>query len=328
MCRRAWHTSADRALREASQHACGDPGLLAGILAIQGMNQADRGRHTEAAQLLTGSSGHGPRGRACPPGSVVAGGAGPVAVARRAGAVGPGGRRAEHGSGAQRAVECVPALASGAACPVPGRGLPLGRGQRGRRTCVRAGLRAGRSLLGGDGRPGAGAPGTARRRPGYRAGLARRCPAPLRSGARPVRVGLRLHRPGPAGNGRPRGHRPGSHLLRPASTSTRCSATCRSSWPGRWCTKPSLATMPKSRWRAARLLASPTPFCRPGSGPCRPVSSTGKAGRKEARRRLRDAAPPARQLRYRRRRRALARRLVRSAIIWHVRKSRVRTLAC
>ena len=29
------HTSADRALREASQHACGDPGLLAGILAIR-----------------------------------------------------------------------------------------------------------------------------------------------------------------------------------------------------------------------------------------------------------------------------------------------------
>jgi DNA-binding SARP family transcriptional activator len=51
------HTSADRALHEASQHACGDPGLLAGILAIQGMNQADRGRHSEAAQLLTRSAG-------------------------------------------------------------------------------------------------------------------------------------------------------------------------------------------------------------------------------------------------------------------------------
>jgi tetratricopeptide (TPR) repeat protein len=51
------HTSADRALREASQHARGDPGLLAGILAIQGMNQADRGRHSEAAELLTESAG-------------------------------------------------------------------------------------------------------------------------------------------------------------------------------------------------------------------------------------------------------------------------------
>jgi DNA-binding SARP family transcriptional activator len=51
------HTSADRALREAAQHACGDPGLLAGILAIRGMNQADRGRHTEAAELLTESAG-------------------------------------------------------------------------------------------------------------------------------------------------------------------------------------------------------------------------------------------------------------------------------
>jgi tetratricopeptide (TPR) repeat protein len=51
------HASADQALREASQHACGDPGLLAGILAIQGMNQADRGRHSEAAELLTRSAG-------------------------------------------------------------------------------------------------------------------------------------------------------------------------------------------------------------------------------------------------------------------------------
>ena len=51
------HTSADRALREATQHASGDPGLLAGILAIRGMNQADRGRHAEAAELLTESAG-------------------------------------------------------------------------------------------------------------------------------------------------------------------------------------------------------------------------------------------------------------------------------
>jgi ATP/maltotriose-dependent transcriptional regulator MalT len=50
------HTSADRALREASEHACDDPGLLTGILAIQGMNQADRGRHFEAAELLTESA--------------------------------------------------------------------------------------------------------------------------------------------------------------------------------------------------------------------------------------------------------------------------------
>ena len=50
------HISADRALREASQHARGDRGLLAGILAIQGMNQADRGKHSEAAALLTESA--------------------------------------------------------------------------------------------------------------------------------------------------------------------------------------------------------------------------------------------------------------------------------
>ena len=37
------HTSADRALLEATQHACGDPGLLAGILAIRGMNRLTAG---------------------------------------------------------------------------------------------------------------------------------------------------------------------------------------------------------------------------------------------------------------------------------------------
>ncbi len=51
------HASADRALAEAMQHASGDPALTAGILAIRGMNQADRGRHTEAAELLTESAG-------------------------------------------------------------------------------------------------------------------------------------------------------------------------------------------------------------------------------------------------------------------------------
>ena len=50
------HASADRALREAGEHAGGDPALLAGILAIRGMNQADRGRHLEAAELLTESA--------------------------------------------------------------------------------------------------------------------------------------------------------------------------------------------------------------------------------------------------------------------------------
>jgi DNA-binding SARP family transcriptional activator len=49
------HSSADRALREATQQA-GDPALMAGILAMRGMNQADRGRHTEAAALLTQSA--------------------------------------------------------------------------------------------------------------------------------------------------------------------------------------------------------------------------------------------------------------------------------
>ena len=95
-----------------------------------------------------------------------------------------------------------------------------------------------------------------------------------------------------------------SHPLRPGSTSTRYVATCRSSWPGRWCTRPSPATVQKSRWHAVRLLASSTPFCRPGSRLCRAVSPIEKADRKQARNRLRDAAHPARQLRHRHRRRA------------------------
>jgi DNA-binding SARP family transcriptional activator len=49
------HASADLALREASQQAA-HPGLMAGILAMRGMNEADRGRHTVAAQLLTESA--------------------------------------------------------------------------------------------------------------------------------------------------------------------------------------------------------------------------------------------------------------------------------
>jgi DNA-binding SARP family transcriptional activator len=50
------HTSAGRALREAAEHAGSDPALRAGILAIRGMNAADRGRHLEAVELLTDSA--------------------------------------------------------------------------------------------------------------------------------------------------------------------------------------------------------------------------------------------------------------------------------
>jgi len=50
------HASADRALREAAQQASADPGLMAGILGMRGMNEADRGRHTAAAELLMESA--------------------------------------------------------------------------------------------------------------------------------------------------------------------------------------------------------------------------------------------------------------------------------
>jgi DNA-binding SARP family transcriptional activator len=51
------HTSADRALQEASSQAAGGgPALMAGILAMRGMNDADRGRHGTAAALLAESA--------------------------------------------------------------------------------------------------------------------------------------------------------------------------------------------------------------------------------------------------------------------------------
>jgi DNA-binding SARP family transcriptional activator len=52
------HALAQRALTEAAAHAeaAGDPELACGILAIRGMNEADRGRHTAAATLLAESA--------------------------------------------------------------------------------------------------------------------------------------------------------------------------------------------------------------------------------------------------------------------------------
>ena len=53
------HVSARRALREAADYeaaATDEPGLTAALLAIDGMNEADQGRHTAAASLLTHSA--------------------------------------------------------------------------------------------------------------------------------------------------------------------------------------------------------------------------------------------------------------------------------
>ncbi len=52
------HASAARALQEALGQAdqCGDGALRAGVLALQGMNTADRGRHLAAADLLRASA--------------------------------------------------------------------------------------------------------------------------------------------------------------------------------------------------------------------------------------------------------------------------------
>ena len=50
------HASAGRALRKATEHAAADPARLAGILAIRGMNEADQGRHADAADLLSQSA--------------------------------------------------------------------------------------------------------------------------------------------------------------------------------------------------------------------------------------------------------------------------------
>ena len=273
-------TSADRALREASQHACGDPGLLAGILAIQGMNQADRGRHAEAAELLTESAGMAREaGRArqeawsqgilarslllagqVQPAQEAAERSTAVALSERWNAFLPwpqvlhaqclaaAGRWDEASEDAEHAFAL--------ACEL---GDPCWEGMAARALGLLA-------LHAGD------------------LGAAQVWLADARAAA----IGCQTGTCGsPPTSAWPSWKRPPartstwSHLLRPGSTSTRCAATCRSSWPGRWCTRPSLATMPKSRWRAARLLASPTPFCRPGSGPCRPVSSTAKPGERK-----------------------------------------------
>jgi DNA-binding SARP family transcriptional activator len=52
------HASAARALREATVHAeaVADPALMAGVLAIHGMNEADQGHHDLAVQILTASA--------------------------------------------------------------------------------------------------------------------------------------------------------------------------------------------------------------------------------------------------------------------------------
>lgn len=52
------HALAQRALTEATAHAdaVGDPELTCGVLAIRGMNEADRGRHTTAVALLAESA--------------------------------------------------------------------------------------------------------------------------------------------------------------------------------------------------------------------------------------------------------------------------------
>ncbi|HEY2270049.1 MAG TPA: hypothetical protein VGI96_46045 [Streptosporangiaceae bacterium] len=50
------HASAGRALDEAWDQADGDPALRARILAVQGMNEADQGRHDTAVRLLARSA--------------------------------------------------------------------------------------------------------------------------------------------------------------------------------------------------------------------------------------------------------------------------------
>ena len=205
----------------------GDPARLAGILAIRGMNEADQGRHADAADLLTRVRGHGPGGgragarrpgrrecwpaRCCSPGR--------CEEARQA-------AEREHRQWRQRAVERVPALAAGAAGAVPGRGRAAGpRPRDDAEHAFALACELGDPCWEGMAGRALGLLALHAGDLGGRAGLDRRRPAPLRSGIGPLRLGLRLHRPGPAGSGqRPRGpgrDRPG---CRPALRA--CAVRC------------------------------------------------------------------------------------------------------
>ena len=79
------HTSASRALAAATVQAdlADDDALRAGVLALEGMNAADLGRHVRAAELLTRSADTAARAGQPRQQSWVAGGAVEVAPARR-----------------------------------------------------------------------------------------------------------------------------------------------------------------------------------------------------------------------------------------------------
>ena len=129
-----------------------------GILATGGMNQADRGRHAGGGGIADGVSRHGPPGRDVPArkrGRWAA----PARSLLLAGQVQPAQEAAERSMAAVALSERWnaflpwPQVLHAQCLAQVGRWDEAGEG---RRTCVRAGLRAGRSLLGRDGRPGAG----------------------------------------------------------------------------------------------------------------------------------------------------------------------------
>ena len=246
------YASADRSLREAAPHAWGDPALLAGILAIRGMNRADRGRRGRRRKRTVSADAARAAGRQ--QGSVVAGCAGPLLLVARQGPR-PAGRRAEHGGGASERWSAFP-LAPGAACSCL---APVGRWHEAGEDAEHAfalacelgdpcweGMAArALGLLALD----AGDLGAAQ---AWLADARRRCDrVPDRYVWVSGYVGLAQLETAAR-------HDPG--LVAPPRPSYRVAARsdCRSSWPGRWCTRPSLATMPGSRWRVARLTASPT----------------------------------------------------------------------
>ena len=254
------HASAARALREASREAVAvdDRGLVAGILAINGMNEADRGRHLAAAALLTESAetarvagrrrqeawSQGILARSL----LLAGQLEPaqraaersIAVAHderwnaylpwpqvlRAQCLAEAGRWAEAGEEAEHAFAL--------ACEL---GDPCWEGMAGRAL----GLLASH----------AGDPAAAQT---WIADARRRCDrVPDRYvwvsayiGLAQIEIAARHDTDRVA-------------LSRPDSTTTRCVTTCRSSSRGRWCTKRNAATAPESHSPGPPPKTSPTP---------------------------------------------------------------------
>ena len=249
------HASADRALAEASREAAGGgPALISGILAMRGMNEADRGRHGAAAALLAQSAD---LARQAGRGRQEAWSQGVLARSLLlAGEVQPARAAAE------RSIAVAQRERWNAFLPWPGVLRAQCLAEAGRWT-RRARMPSTRSRW-----PVSLATHAGRAWPAGRSGCWRcepaTCPAPSPGSPMPGAAATGC-RTGTCGSPRtsawrswrqpPARTRAWSALRRPGSSSMRCAATCPSSSPGRWSTRPRPGTAPRSRWPGPRLAA-------------------------------------------------------------------------